>query len=867
MLRGASGSRAPVGLRHASSGGGGGGGAIKAAAATLLLTGGGLGGAVAYASVDDDFRKLLEESVPGSDQVLELLIGAPAPPPPPPPKPAVSKLKIPSSVVVTKPKVEKTEEALPPAPPSPPLEPPAPEIAPPHAVEATVVETPIAAKAAVEIPPAVETSPVVETAAQDIVKPEAASAEAIVEPTSVESEKVPEPPIISQEQPQPVQASEPVKAVEPALKEEEKSVEAPMPPMPPMEPLKVPEPELIPPPEPAAAPVVEVPVEVPVEEIKPEAVVEAVAEPVETAPTVPEPAAESVPEPVVEPVAEPVVEPVAESVPETAPEASVPVEVAPAFAISPDIDNSSLETVLEELTKEMKTTVDNAVSGYEVSSDAVLNHINIMQKVLESNLTVKDDAAWNEMFEAAVAKSDATKAAEIKEREAIAAIDNVIESIAAGRKNRTTSTNPALLVAEEEANRAIYQLEQAKVKGTAIQGEAKVMEEYRELVEAGKQQFQKEMASIMPDVKLGEQSGKLTEDELNMFITHAYRKVLFLQQELAKQQTLEQERFKKALEKQRLETQMVATEKIESELERQKRDLELEHERRMAVIRDEAEGEMRAQLRRQAAAHSDHLADVLSVQAAELTRKNDHILDEKLSAAKSEYLTSLSALSGTVNGLTEALTARSSADKASLRAQGLWLACTGLVASLGKGNSKADTWEGRLLPLAPDLKSIEGAAGEEDAFVKTVVGSVSKVAMERGVYTEDSLKERWAAVERVARKVAAIGDQGGSLLSYGLSYLQSVLLVDLTTRAPCEGEAAIDPASLSSIDLVNLARHSLDRGNLARAVQYVTLLRGESGRVARDWLEEARLTLEARQAAEALVAHAASQGIAALPSP
>ena len=169
------------------------------------------------------------------------------------------------------------------------------------------------------------------------------------------------------------------------------------------------------------------------------------------------------------------------------------------------------------------------------------------------------------------------------------------------------------------------------------------------------------------------------------------------------------------------------------------------------------------------------------MQAAELTRKNDHILDEKLSAAKSEYLTSLSALSGTVNGLTEALTARSSADKASLRAQvltsfsknwfssaatfqGLWLACTGLVASLGKGNSKADTWEGRLLPLAPDLKSIEGAAGEEDAFVKTVVGSVSKVAMERGVYTEDSLKERWAAVERVARKVAAIGDQGGSLL-------------------------------------------------------------------------------------------------------
>jgi len=617
------------------------------------------------------------------------------------------------------------------------------------------------------------------------------------------------------------------------------------------------------------APVVETAVSdaAPVPETVPEPAPEAAPEAVPA----PEAAPEAVPAPEVAPEAVPAPEVAPEPTPEFAPEAAqeptAPVEATPPFAVTPDIDNSSLETVLEELTKEMKATVDNAVTGYEVSSDAVLNHINIMQRVLESNLTVKDDAAWNEMFEAAVSKSDAVKAAEIKEREAIAAIDNVIESIAAGRKNRTTSTNPSLLVAEEEANRAIYLLDQAKVKGTAIQGEAKVMEEYRELVEAGRQQFQKEMASIMPDVKLGEQSGKLTEDELNMFITHAYRKVLFLQQELAKQQTLEQERFKKALEKQRMETQMVATEKIESELERQKRDLELEHERRMAAIRDEAEGEMRAQLRRQAAAHSDHLADVLSVQSAELTRKNDHILDEKLSAAKSEYLTSLSGLSGTVTGLTEALTSRASADKASLRAQGLWLACTGLVTSLGKGNAKADTWDGRLLPLAADLKSIEGAAGEEDTFVKAVVGSVSKVAVERGVYTEDSLKERWAGVESVARKVAAIGDEGGSLLSYGLSYLQSVLLVDLTTRSPSEGETAVDPTNLSSTDLVNLARHSLDRGNLARAIQYVTLLRGESGRVARDWLQEARLTLEARQAAEALVAHAASQGVAALPAP
>ena len=113
----------------------------------------------------------------------------------------------------------------------------------------------------------------------------------------------------------------------------------------------------------------------------------------------------------------------------------------------------------------------------------------------------------------------------MKEKEAIASINNVLESIDAGRKNKATATNPQLIVAEEAANRAMYQLEQARARIAAVEGEARVVEQYRDLVEEGRQQFHQEMASIMPDVKLGEKNSKLTEDELNMFITHAYRKV------------------------------------------------------------------------------------------------------------------------------------------------------------------------------------------------------------------------------------------------------------------------------------------------------------------------------------------------------
>merc|ERR1712198_136164 len=85
------------------------------------------------------------------------------------------------------------------------------------------------------------------------------------------------------------------------------------------------------------------------------------------------------------------------------------------------------------------------------------------------------------------------------------------------------------------------------------------------------------------------------------------------------------------------------------------------------------------------------------------------------------------------------------------------------------------------------------------------------------------------------------GEQGGSLISFGLSYLQSLRVVDLN--------------SMSSYDLLSLARHNLDRGDLARAVQLLTQLRGESARVVSDWLTEARLTLETKQAVSAIMAH------------
>jgi len=730
------------GVRHASSlgKGGGGGGAGKVVAGTVLLTAGVGGGVVGYSAVDAEFRKLVQDTVPGSEDLLDMVLGS-STITPVVVKPVPSKLKISGPVVVTKPKEE------------------------PAKLEDDQPTKPVEVKSEV---PQVEEVPA-----------------PVLEPPP------PQPPV---EDPAPVEAPPPVEVPAP--------VEAPAP--------------------------------------------EPVAQPPPPAPVVME---ESVP-------AEP--EPVEKAAVQTEEVHELSAE------LTPDVENSSLEQVLKELCKEMKSATSTAVEGYDMSSDAVISHINIMQKVLESNLATRDENAWNQVFEAASAKSDALRFAELTEKEANAAIRNVLESIDAGRKNKSTATNPQLIVAEEAANRALYHLEQAKAKIAAVEGEARVVEQYRDLVEEGRQQFHREMASIMPDVKLGESDSKLTEDELNMFITHAYRKVLHLQQELAKQQTLEQQRFKQALEKQRLEAQMAASDKIDNELERQKRELEVEHQRRLASMREEAEAELRTQLRRQAAAHSDHLADVLTVQEAELRRKHEHDLNEKLSTAESDYLGKVAGLTGSISGLSAALEARAGGDSASVAAQRLWLACTSLQDSIKVGNSSAATFDDTIKPLKADVSSIKAVASENE-FVLTVVAGIPETAVSRGVYTEQGLRDRFCKVEAVARRVGNIGEEGGSLLRYGLSYLQSMLLVDTSVRTPKNSEELINIDELCTADILNLSRFCLERGDVLRAVQYMGLLKGEPRRVADGWLTEARLHLEASQASEALLAHAAAVGLEVLP--
>merc|ERR1712106_580199 len=126
--------------------------------------------------------------------------------------------------------------------------------------------------------------------------------------------------------------------------------------------------------------------------------------------------------------------------------------------------------------------------------------------------------------------------------------------------------------------------------------------------------------------------------------------------------------------------QVGESQKMELELAKQARDMVVEQDKKMEIIKEEVERDIRSQLRRQAAAHSDHLQDMLSVQEAELLRKHEHSLSEELAITRSSQLEKLSSLSGMVSGLSTSLQARQEQDRRAVTSQQLWLACSGLEA-------------------------------------------------------------------------------------------------------------------------------------------------------------------------------------------
>uniref|UniRef100_T1PC79 MICOS complex subunit MIC60 n=1 Tax=Musca domestica TaxID=7370 RepID=T1PC79_MUSDO len=512
-----------------------------------------------------------------------------------------------------------------------------------------------------------------------------------------------------------------------------------------------------------------------------------------------------------------------------------------------------------ELQHAVEVAASVAVQEYNKAIDILKNFNNDVRRIVDHAVENVDASTWTTLKNKTSARDSSVSTAEKLAREALEKIERCEIALAKAAK---PENHEQILAARNKIKTLVDHINTVKDELYKNKDLASMSEKYWRNVEKARNYFVEEIESIFPGLNLAEKKLLLSSEDLDLFITHAYSHVLALQKELQRLQTDGELRLKRAIDALRGDSDSEAVKaQLEYLLEAEKRKLAIENQKKILQIRADAERQLRQHLKQQAEAHMDHLKDAVSMRESELKRNYSKELEDKLATEKANYKLQLAAMLGKLRGMDAALQARAESERSAHQAQALWAACQALWSTVRTGEPGED-WKNKLRPLKKEIKAITKVA-EGDELVAVVIQNLPKEAQERGVFPEDALRERFLNVERVARKLALVPEEGASLPKYMLSYLQSLFI--LTPDDPISQDELqnkkFDYSKLDTYDILNRARYFVDRGDLMMALKYMNLLQGAPRKIASDWLKETRLLLETQQAANTLMAHAAASGL------
>ncbi|XP_018052633.1 PREDICTED: MICOS complex subunit Mic60 isoform X2 [Atta colombica] len=540
-------------------------------------------------------------------------------------------------------------------------------------------------------------------------------------------------------------------------------------------------------------------------------------------------------------------------------EASESVTEKPASPVK-TVRDESIPQNLIELETYCGEAAGKAIAAYQKAVYALQEYNQNVTKVIESAGTTVNGVVWQRLKEATEKRKQTVQQAEEHAKDALDSLKRMYNSIDEPVLEAAAHMKTA---AKRNIRKIMDDVDEAKKKYIDELQSSNIAERYWKQVQAARETFNEELHILFPNINIHDKKLSVSEEAFDLFVLHMYHKVNNLQKELAKLRTVNETKVKAALKTAGEDsTQEKLDALVSLEVNRERLELENKQAKELLAEQKKFNDEIRRQLKLQSEIHADHLREALLAKEQETQRMLQRALFEQADADSIKYKTQLAEVVGRSRAVTAALKARIEEEKSVSNVQILWAACQTLARTVKAMQSSAPK-DKVIKPLEPEIKAICKAAPKDDSLVRAAIQTIPEEAAKRGVFPEDTLRERFLKVESVARRLAMVPEGGATLPIYLLSYLQSFLIIKTANPIPKKEleDEPIDVDSLNTYDILQRARYWLDRGNFKMTLKYMNLLKGAPRSIASDWMNETRILLETQQAVDTLLAYAGAIGL------
>lgn len=484
-----------------------------------------------------------------------------------------------------------------------------------------------------------------------------------------------------------------------------------------------------------------------------------------------------------------------------------------------------LEQELSQLFSPLSKQLDDAVK-------AAQEHIAHMKTLIDNpNVSTTEHETW--------------KQAEHLQEQAKSAYEKVSDTFR-DWKNKvveyTTSSNGQVHPEEKKLDEKYQELQKHYTTSTFVKN-------FRSYIDEATKSFQKEIETMFPSLA-GKNPTQLNQEDLQALLVHAHRRVVKLQNDIARLRVNESDSVKAAIDVARGDLDRLVEQRVQQRVDQTTEQLTEELKVYEKNLRQQFDEQLKHEIVLQHQALTQYLADVLSRQYQEWAREYEKQLETESIKINLNLQNELRATLDRLRAIEQGIEANYDSQQRGRQAQQLWIQAQNLLKQIVQGTTTERDLD-VLAKIVPDEKFVQILLNElkTDDLAST---------------NEEILRERFSHVKTLCRRLALIDNEHNSLWNYFLSYLQNFFIVRQRDDSILVDDA-IDLNQLNTFTILNYVQSYLEHNQWYNALRLMQLLNGEPRNVAQSWINDTRSYLAKKQTSELLEAYSNSIGLGTLP--